>query len=103
MRTYGIAVAYQRFLWRGLYTAVNAVNGKQSYFDTNSKKIQNGYQLFMTYRLGYQVPLFKNKFFIEPSVAMTHRPIDSNMPENFKVTSTLDYLEATLLKLMIFS
>lgn len=88
VRTFGIALAYQRFLWKRFYAAIHAMNGQQNYYDTNNKKIQNGYQLFMTYRLGYQVPLFKNKFFIEPSVAMTHRPIDSNMPESFKVLDT---------------
>ena len=37
----------------------------------------------MTYRLGYHVPLFKNRFFIEPSVAVTHWPINTNVPESF--------------------
>lgn len=87
IRTFGIALVYQRFLWKGLYTAVHAMNGSQTYLDINNKKIQKGYQLFMSYRLGYHVPLFKKRFFIEPSVAITHRPIDTNMPANFK---TLD-------------
>ena len=39
--------------------------------------------LFMTYRLGYHVQLFKNRFFIEPSVAMTHWPVKTNVPESF--------------------
>lgn len=37
----------------------------------------------MTYRLGYQVALFKNRFFIEPSVAATHCPVNTNVPEAF--------------------
>lgn len=83
IREYGIALVYQRFWWKGLYTSVHAFNGLQHYVDDNHRKIKNGYQLFMTYRLGYHVPLFKNRFFMEPSIAVTHRPLDAHMPEAF--------------------
>lgn len=83
IRSNGFAFVYQRFLWNGLYTAVHAMNSIQKYYTEDNKKIQNGYQLFMQYRVGYHIPLFKNRFFIEPSLAVTHRPIDSNMPESF--------------------
>jgi|GEM_PF-6649179 len=48
----GVALVYQRFWWKGAYTAVHAMNALQRYVDADGKKIQNGYQLFMTYRLG---------------------------------------------------
>lgn len=83
--SYGVGLVYQRFLWKGAYAAVEALNNKQRHFDKNNKKIANGYQLFMTYRIGYQVKLFNNRFFIEPSVAVTHRPIDTNIPNAFAV------------------
>ncbi|WP_375561837.1 hypothetical protein ACE193_04610 [Bernardetia sp. OM2101] len=85
IREYGVALVYQRFWWKGLYNAVHAMNTLQHFVDKDGKKIKNGYQLFMTYRLGYQFKLFKNRFFIEPSIAITHRPIHSEMPESFKV------------------
>lgn len=85
VRSLGVAFAYQRFLWKGAYAAVHAFNARQAYFDDNDNKIQNGYQLFMTYRLGYHIPLFKNRFFIEPSLAMTHWPINTNVPDSFQV------------------
>ena len=85
VRSLGVAFAYQRFLWKGAYAAVHAFNSRQSYFDESDNKIQNGYQLFMTFRLGYHIPLFKNRFFIEPSIAVTHWPINTNVPESFKV------------------
>lgn len=69
IREFGIAFVYQRFLWKGAYTAVHAMNALQRYVDDDNLKIQNGYQLFMTYRLGYHFELFKNRYFIEPSVA----------------------------------
>lgn len=39
----------------------------------------------MTYRLGFHVPLFKNRLFIEPSVAVTNWPVNTNVPESFQV------------------
>ncbi|MDQ3393226.1 MAG: hypothetical protein M3512_03810 [Bacteroidota bacterium] len=83
IREYGIAFVYQRFLWKGAYTAIHAMNALQNYVDEDNLKIQNGYQLFMTYRIGYHIQLFKNKWFIEPSLAITHWPINTNVPESF--------------------
>lgn len=84
IREYGVGFVYQRFLWKGLYAAVHIAPFLQKYVDKNGKKIQNGFQLFNTYRVGYHVKLFKNRFFIEPSIAMTHWPINTNTPESFK-------------------
>lgn len=85
IREYGVAFVYQHFWWKGLYNAVHAMNAHQTFVDEDGKKIKNGYQLFMTYRLGYQFKLFKNRFFLEPSIAITHRPFHTEMPKSFKV------------------
>jgi hypothetical protein len=83
IRDFGIGLVYQRFLWKGAYASVDAMNCFQRYVDENNRKIQNGYQLFMTYRLGYSFQLFKDRFFLEPSISMTHWPIKANVPESF--------------------
>ncbi|MBK6266065.1 hypothetical protein JKA74_13560 [Marivirga sp. S37H4] len=83
IREFGIAFVYQRFIWKGAYTAIHAMNALQRYVDEDNRKIQNGYQLFMTYRLGYHFELFKNRLFIEPSLAITHWPVNTNVPQSF--------------------
>ncbi|HUX53989.1 MAG TPA: hypothetical protein VMV56_06225 [Williamwhitmania sp.] len=83
IREYGIALAYQRFWWKGLYTAIHIMNARQTFVDDANNKIKNGYQMFNTYRLGYQFKFFKNRFFIEPSIAITQRLIHTTMPESF--------------------
>ena len=80
-----IGLAYNRFWWKGLYTGVHAMNAFQKYYDEDNKKIQNVYTLFMTYRLGYQFKFFKNRFFFEPSIGLTHWPIKTNTPESFEL------------------
>lgn len=77
-------LAYQRFWWKGIYTSVHALNAFEKYKDEEDKKIGNGYTLYLTYRLGYQLKFFKNRFFFEPSIGFTHWPIRSNVPESFK-------------------
>ncbi len=84
IRDYGFALAYQRFLWKGLYAEVNAINFFQSFIDKSGKKIDNGFQIFNTYRVGYHIKLFKDRFFIQPSIAVTHRPYHTKMPDGFK-------------------
>lgn len=84
IREYGFALAYQRFLWKEFYAAVHVMNAWQAFVDDNGSKIDNGFQVFNTYRVGYHINLFKNRLFIEPSIAITHRPYHSKMPDSFK-------------------
>lgn len=84
IREYGFALAYQRFWWKGLYTGVHVMSAWQSFVDDNGVKIDNGFQIFNTYRLGYHIQLFNDRFFIEPSIAVTHRPYQSGMPDSFQ-------------------
>lgn len=84
IREYGIAVAYQRFLWKGLYAAVHVMPMLQHFMDDNGKKVSNGFHLFNTYRVGYHIKLFKDKFFIQPSLGIAGRPYHSEMPNGFK-------------------
>lgn len=84
IREYGFAVAHQHFWWRGLYTGVHVMSAWQSFVDENENKIDKGFQLFNTYRVGYHLELFNDRFFIQPSIAVTHRPYHTRMPDSFK-------------------
>ena len=84
IREFGVAVAYQRYLWKGLYAGVHVMNAFQKFVDEDGQKIDNGFQIFNTYRVGYHFKLFNDRFFIEPSIAITHRPYHTEMPEAFK-------------------
>ena len=85
IREFGFDFAYQHYWWKGLYSAIHVMSSWQSFIDANGKKIDNGFQIFNTYRiLGYHFELFNNRFFIEPSIAITHRPYHTKMPDSFK-------------------
>lgn len=77
-------LAYQRFLWKGVYTSVQALNAFEKYLDEDNKKIGNGYTLYLNFRLGYQLKFFKNRFFFEPSIALSYWPVRTILPESFK-------------------
>ncbi|MBK7133603.1 MAG: hypothetical protein IPH69_12510 [Bacteroidales bacterium] len=80
----GIGVIYQRMLWKGLFAAIEIMPLKKTYFDVNNKKIGNGFKLYTTYHLGYHIPLFKNRMYIEPQVHCNYWPIDTNAPQSFQ-------------------
>lgn len=84
IREYGFALAYQRYWWKGLYTGLHVMNAWQSFVDREGTKIDNGFQIFNTYRLGYHIKLFNGRCFLEPSMAVTHRPYHTEMPASFK-------------------
>lgn len=84
IRELGFALVYQRYFWKGLYAGVHVMNSFQRFVTADGQKIDNGFQIFNTYRAGYHFKLFKDRFFIEPSLAITHRPIHTTMPDSFK-------------------
>jgi hypothetical protein len=71
-------------MWKGLYAGIHLMNAWQKFVNEEGQKIDNGFQIFNTYRLGYHFKLFKDRFFIEPSMAITHRPFHTEMPDGFK-------------------
>lgn len=84
IRERGFAIAYQKFWHKGFYTAVHVMSAWQSFHNEQDEKIDKGFQLFNTYRAGYHFTLFKDRFFIEPSLAVTHRPLQTKMPTEFE-------------------
>lgn len=84
IREKGFALAYQRFFYKGLYAGIHVMSAWQSFNTHQGDKIDTGFQIFNTYRLGYHFKLFGDRFFIEPSIAVTHRPYHTAMPDSFK-------------------
>jgi hypothetical protein len=86
IREFGLGLAYQRFIWKGFYSAFHATPFFRQYLDKDNEIIQNGFQLFLTLRFGYHISLFKNRLFFEPSIAFTAWPISTNVPSSFRET-----------------
>lgn len=84
IRAYGIGAGYQRFLWKNVYLTAQATPFLQQFFDEESKRIQNGFQLYLQSRLGYRFEFFNRRWFLEPSVAFNYWPVDTNFPDAFK-------------------
>lgn len=84
IREYGIGLAYQRFFWKGLYAAIHATPMYQIYTNEGGKKVGDGFIIFNTYRIGYHIKVWKDRFFIEPSIGIAGRPIYTEMPDGFK-------------------
>lgn len=84
IREYGIGLAYQRYLWKGLYLAVHATPMRQIYRDETRKNVGYSFIIFNTNRIGYHIKLFRDKMFIEPSLGIAGRPYQGKMPADFK-------------------
>jgi len=84
IREYGVSLNYQRFLWNGLFAQVDVMPAFQTFVNDNGRKVDKGFQIFNTYSIGYHIKLFKDRLFIQPSIAITHRPYQSEMPDSFK-------------------
>ncbi len=84
VREYGVTLSYTRFLWKGLYAQLDVMPTAQRFFNDNKQKIDNGFQVFNSYRVGYHIKLFNDRFFFQPSVCMTHRAYHTTLPNGFK-------------------
>jgi hypothetical protein len=83
VRAYGIGAGYQRFLWKNLYTTVEPTFFLQQFYDTDNKKIQKGFQLYLQFILGYRFEFFKKRLFVEPAYALKYWPVNTNFPASF--------------------
>lgn len=84
VREFGVSVSYQRFLWKGLYAELNVMPTLQSFVNDQGNKINDGFQIFNTYRIGYHIKLFNDRLFIQPSLCITHRAYHTELPDGFK-------------------
>lgn len=84
IRDYGVGIAYQRFFGKGLYAAVHVMPMWQTFVNDKGNKVDNGFQIFNSYRVGYHIKLFKDSFFIQPSLGIAGRPYHTEMPDGFK-------------------
>jgi hypothetical protein len=84
VREFGATMSYTRFLWKGLYAQLDVMPTWQIFANDNGKKIDDGFQIFNSYRVGYHIKLFKDRFFFQPSVCMTHRAYHTALPDGFK-------------------
>ncbi|MBK8881724.1 MAG: hypothetical protein IPN67_04870 [Bacteroidales bacterium] len=84
IRESGIGFTYQRILWKGLFTSIEILPLKKTYFDETKKKTGDGFKLYTSYHLGYYIPLFKNRLFLEPQIHCNYWPIDTKGPQGFE-------------------
>lgn len=83
VRDLGVGLAYQRYWWKGAYTTAHITPFRQTYFDEQGERIQAGFQLFTVLRAGYHFSFWKERLFVEPSVAVTSWPVNTNLPAGF--------------------
>ncbi len=85
IREHGVSLNYQRFLRKGVFAQVDVMPAWQTFVNDDGNRVDTGFQVFNTYSVGYHVKLFKDRFFVQPSIAVTHRPYQSRMPDAFKL------------------
>lgn len=83
-REYGAGLCYQRMLWKGLFATVEVVPMRKLFLDPDGKKIDSGFRLYTSYHIGYEIPMFKNRMFIQPQIHCNYWPVDSKGPQGFK-------------------
>jgi len=79
----GIGLGYQRFHWKNLYTTVEPTFFLQQFYDSDGSRIQNGFQLYLQFIVGYRFEFFKKRLFIEPAIALKYWPVNTNFPDSF--------------------
>lgn len=83
IRDFGVGLAYQRFWWKGLYSTVHATPFVHRYVDEAGDLLQTGFMLFVVGRVGWHFRFLEDRLFVEPSIACTAWPIETNEPAAF--------------------
>jgi hypothetical protein len=80
----GLGITYQRLLWKGLFATVEILPQIKTYLNEDNSKITNGFKLYTSYHIGYHIPFFKKRMYIEPQIHCQNWMIDTNTPSQFK-------------------
>jgi hypothetical protein len=83
VRETGVGITYQRLLWKGLFAAVEILPLHRTFLNENHKKVDTGFRLYTSYHVGYHIPLFRNRMFLEPQIHCNYWPVDSKGPAGF--------------------
>ena len=84
VRSYGIGLGYQRFLWMNLFTTVEPTFFLQQFYDAEASKTQKGFQLYLQFIFGYRFEFLKKRVFVEPAIALKYWPVNTNFPASFE-------------------
>ena len=84
VKAYGIGLGYQRFLWKNLFTTVEPTFFLQQFYDSDNEHIQNGFQLYLQFIVGYRFEFFNKRLFVEPAYALKYWPVNTNFPSSFE-------------------
>jgi hypothetical protein len=79
----GVGLGYQRFMWKNSFASVVATPMLQRFYDTDDKRIQDGFQLYVQGTVGYRLEFFKHRWFIDPAFGITLWPVNTNFPDDF--------------------
>jgi hypothetical protein len=86
VRSYGVSIACQHFLWRELFARVHASSFLQDYrVDSSDESSQKGYQLMLQFRLGYSRDFawLGRRFFVDPNACCNYWPVNTHVPASF--------------------
>lgn len=83
VRAFGFGAGYQRFLWKGVFTTIEATPFQTQYYNLKNQKVQNGFQLYLQFIAGYRFEFFKKRLYVEPAYALKYWPVDTNLPNDF--------------------
>jgi hypothetical protein len=83
VRAFGLGVGYQRFIWKGLFASLYVIPFLQNFYSSDDRYLRSGLQLYLQAQLGYQIDLFKGRFFLKPALYANCWPVNTNFPDTF--------------------
>jgi len=85
LRESGIGITYQRIIWKSVFATVEILPQLETYYNLSNEKIANGFKLYTSYHLGYHIPIFRDRVYLEPQIHCQYWPVNTNVPESFEV------------------
>lgn len=81
----GIGFTYQRMLRKKLFVAIEILPLFKTYLDPDKNVLAKGFKLYSSYHVGWHLPIFKGRGFIEPQFHINHWTVDTNTPAEFAI------------------
>jgi hypothetical protein len=83
VNAYTLLLGYRYYIWKGLHVESEVYPAYNNIYSKITQTRFPGFEMWAEIKIGYQINLFKNRFFIQPAPGIGFGIFQTNKPPNF--------------------
>ncbi len=80
---YTLILGYRRYFWKGLFAEAELYPAYNSIWSKITESYHPGYEMWTEFKIGYKIPLWKSKYYLQPAPGIGSGIFRTNAPPNY--------------------